>query len=116
LCRILRRIDDNDYRLELSNKFDISPTFNIVHLYEFHEGDKGEDEGAFYAWEQQLTIKKFEEVEEISATRIGRKMHNKEYMEYLVKWKNRGFEDAFWVLEEEIVNLRRPSSFQVVPT
>jgi hypothetical protein len=37
-CRILKKIFDNAYQLELSDKFDISPTFNVVNLYEFHEG------------------------------------------------------------------------------
>jgi hypothetical protein len=49
-------------------------------------------------------------VEEILATRIGRKNHNKEYIEYLVKWKNRGYEDALWVSEEELMHLRNSSS------
>jgi hypothetical protein len=58
-------------------------------------------------WEQQLPVKQDEEVEEILAKRIGRKTRNKEYLEYLVKWKNRGSEDASWVSKEELVHLRK---------
>jgi hypothetical protein len=43
LCRILKKIYDNTYQLELLDKFDISPTFNVVDLYEFHEGENGDD-------------------------------------------------------------------------
>ena len=46
-CRILKKIYDNAYRLELPKRFDISPTFNIADLYKFHEGDKSADEGTF---------------------------------------------------------------------
>ena len=38
-CRILKKISDNAYWLELPERFDISPTFNVVDLYEFHEGE-----------------------------------------------------------------------------
>jgi hypothetical protein len=93
----------NVYQLELPNKFDVSPTFNVVDLYEFHEGENDDDESTLDRWEQIL-VKQVEEVEEILATRIGRKTH-KEYLEYLVKWKNRGSEDASWVFEEELMPL-----------
>jgi hypothetical protein len=32
LCRILKKIYDNAYQLELPDKFDISPIFNIVDM------------------------------------------------------------------------------------
>ena len=95
-CRILKKISDKDYHLELPDKFDISPTFNIHDLYEFHEGENCDYEITLDGWEQ-LPVKRVEEVEEILATRIGKKTHNKEYLEYLFKWKKRGSEDASWV-------------------
>ena len=86
--RILKKISDNAYRLELSKRFDISPTFTVVDLYEFHEGDRSPDEVTFSEWEQPLPIKSVEQIEEIFATRIGKKTRRKKYMEYLIKWKN----------------------------
>jgi hypothetical protein len=71
----------------------------------FMKEEKGDDEGTLDGWEKYLTVKQVEEVEEILATRIGRKNRNKEYLEYLVKWKNRGSEDALWVSEEELIFL-----------
>ena len=70
-----------------------------------YEEDKGDDEGILDGWEQQVPVMQVEEVEEILATRIGRKTRNKEYLEYLVKWKNKGSEDASWVFEEELICL-----------
>jgi hypothetical protein len=103
-CRILKKISIIAYKLELLNKFDISPTFNVVDLYEFHTGENGDDEGILYRWEQ-LPVKRVEEVEGILATRICRKTRDKEYLEYLVKWKNREYEDASWVSKEELIHL-----------
>jgi hypothetical protein len=37
--------------------------------------------------------------------RVRKRTENKEYYEYLVKWRNRGFEDASWVSENEITHL-----------
>ena len=42
--RILKKIFDNAYKLELSKSFDLSPIFNIVDLYELHEGEETTEE------------------------------------------------------------------------
>ena len=81
-CQILKNICDNAHRLELSKRFDISPTFNVSNLYEYHKGGKNVDEGTFSEWEQHLPIKSEEQMEEIIATRIGKKNHWKECMKY----------------------------------
>ena len=104
-CKIFRKIYENAYKLELSENLDISPISNVVDLYEFHEGDKIHEEGTLDEWKQQLPIKPVEEMEEILATRIGNKTRQKEYLEYLIKWKNMGIEDASWVFEEELTHL-----------
>ena len=96
-CRILKKIFDNAYQLELPERFDISPTFNVTDLYEFHEGERGTEEGTLDDWMQHLLVKVNEEIEEILASRVGKKTCQKEYQEYLVKWKNRGPEDASWI-------------------
>ena len=50
--RILKKkICDNAYQLELQEKFDISPTFNVADIYEYHEGGISIDEGIFSEWE-----------------------------------------------------------------
>jgi hypothetical protein len=54
-------------------------------------------------------------VEKILATRIGRKIRNKEYVEYLVKWKNRGSKEESWVSEEELMHLRNSHPLEKQP-
>jgi len=103
---ILKKIYDSAYRLELPKKFDISPTFNVADLYEFHEGERGIKEGTVSEWEQHLQIRPDEQIEEILATRIGQKTQRKEYLEYLIKWKNRGKEDVSWVTPDQLAHLQ----------
>jgi hypothetical protein len=42
--------------------------------------------------------------------RVSKRTQNKEYYEYLVKWRNMGFKDASWVSEKELTCLRESSS------
>ena len=83
---------------------------------EFHEGEKCDEVGTRNEWKQQLPIKPIKEMEEILATRIGKKTRQKEYLEYLVKWKNRGIKYASWVSEQELANLQGSSTYEVVTT
>ena len=67
--------------MEILDKFDISPTFNVFDLYEFHEGEKRAGEGTLNKWEHHLPIKSEEKIEEILSTRVGKKTRWKDYME-----------------------------------
>ena len=41
-CKILKKFDSgNAYEVELPDDMDISPIFNIVDLYKYHESDDG---------------------------------------------------------------------------
>jgi hypothetical protein len=102
--------------LELPEKFDISPTFNVFDMYEFHDGETCDDEGTIDGWEQKLPIKQAEEVEENFSTRIGRKNHNKEYLEYSIKWESRGSEVELWVSKEELICLQNSSYYGEITT
>ena len=62
----------------------ISPIFNIVELTEYH--DDGADEGLMLEPCLIPTSKK-EEIEEILDSRVGRSTRNRQYEEYLIKWK-----------------------------
>jgi hypothetical protein len=42
------------------------------------------------------------QMEQILDKRVGKRTRRKEYIEYLVKWKNHPVEDASWETEEEI--------------
>ena len=80
-CQILKKISNNTYHLNILKFFDISPTFNVADLYEYHEGDKSTNEGTLSELEQQLPIISVEHMEKIIATRIGKKTHQKECQE-----------------------------------
>ena len=53
-CIILRKIFDNAYKSELPEDFDISPIFNVVDLYEFHEGYENGEKYTLDEWNKQL--------------------------------------------------------------
>lgn len=111
-CKILRKNSENAYKLELRKNMDIFTIFNVVDLYEFHQGEKSDEVGTLDEWKQKLVVKPVEEVEGILATRVGKKTRQKEYLEYLIKWNNKGLEDASWVFEQGLIHLRGPSSFE----
>jgi hypothetical protein len=72
----------------LLENFDISPIFNVVDFYEFHEGEEDGELDTINTWKKQLPIKLVEELEKILENRVCRRTRNKYYLEYLVKWKN----------------------------
>lgn len=72
-CQILKKIFDNAYHLDLPKWFDISPRFNVAYLYEFHDGEKNVYESTLNESKQHLPIKSMERMEEMLATRIGKK-------------------------------------------
>jgi hypothetical protein len=93
-CQVLMEIYNNAYKLELLEKFDISLIFNVVELYEFHEGEGDDEEGNLVEWKKILE------------KRFRKRTQNKEYYENLVKWRNKGPEDPSWVSKEELAHLR----------
>ena len=42
-CKILKKINDNAYKVNLQVDLDISTMFNISYLYIFHGDDMGDD-------------------------------------------------------------------------
>ena len=83
-CKILKKHDSgNAYEVELPDGIHISPIFNIAELIEYH--DDGVDEGLMLEPCPIPTSK--EEIEEILDSHVGRSTRNRQYEEYLVKWK-----------------------------
>ena len=79
-CMILKKFDSgNAYEVELLDDMDISPRFNIVDLYKYHES---KDE-VFVS--KDYPNNKIEEVEQILDQRDGKSTRGKDYYEYLVK-------------------------------
>ena len=82
----------------------ISPIFNIADLIEYH--DDGVDEGLMLEPCPIPTSK--EKIVEILDSHVGRSTRNRQYEEYLVKWKGWPLEDSTWISEIEVSHLGFP--------
>ena len=96
-CKILKKFDrKNAYEVQLLNDMDISHIFNVADFYKFHESD---DEVVML---DDYPKKQIEEVEQILDQRVGKSTREKDYYEYLVKWKNRPVENATWISQSKL--------------
>jgi hypothetical protein len=94
-CRVLKKFGENAYEIELSNGIGICLIFNVSDLYPYRYGgaETGIEEPVIH-WQKQLLIEKNPQMECILDKRVGKKTRRKEYLEYLIKWKNHPVEDA----------------------
>ena len=104
-CKILKKHDSgNAYEVEFPDGIHISPIFNIVDLIEYH--DDCIDEGLMLEPCPIPTSK--EEIEESLDSRVGRSTRNRQYEEYLVKWKGQPIEDSTWISAAKVAHLGFP--------
>jgi hypothetical protein len=94
-CKVLKRLGENTYEIELPDGIEISPIFNVADLYPYRAGEvKTGTEQPVIQWMKQMPVAEKPEMECILDKRVGKKTKRKEYFEYLVKWKNHLVEDA----------------------
>ena len=74
--------------MELPAELNTSPIFNILDLKKYYEGGDG-DEVVEAQWSILAANLATKEIAEILDSRIGKSTRNKNYEEYLVKWKGR---------------------------
>ena len=99
-CKNLRKFSANAYELELPPCIGISPIFNVAYLYSYtaddstqYFGNLDHNEGKEQQWLKKMPLATILEDEHILDTRVTKKTMKKEYLEYLVKWKDRPVED-----------------------
>jgi hypothetical protein len=64
-CNILKKINDNSYKVNLPTDLDISLVFNVYDLYIIHGDDLGDDSEAEVDWKQTIPSKKKEKIAHI---------------------------------------------------
>jgi hypothetical protein len=103
-CKVLKKIGENAYDIELPDGIGISPIFNVSYLYPYRAGETetGSDEQSEVQWRKKMPVADKPQMERILDKRVGKKTRRKEYFEYLVKWKSHPVEDASWETEAEI--------------
>jgi hypothetical protein len=103
-CKVLRKMGENAYEIELPDGIGISPIFNVSDLYPYRTGETetASDEQPEVQWQKQMPVAEKPQMEQILDKRVGKKTRRKEYFEYLVKWKGHPVEDASWETEAEV--------------
>jgi hypothetical protein len=103
-CKVLTKMGQNAYEIELPDGIGISPIFNVSDLYPYRvveAGEKGDDQPKVQ-WQKHMPVAEKPQMEQILNKRVGKKTRRKEYFEYLVKWKGHPVEDASWETKEEM--------------
>jgi len=103
-CRVLKKLGENNYEIELLDGIGIFLMFNVSDLYpyKFEEAGARGDEQQEVQWQKQIPISEKPQMDHILDKRVSKKTRRKQYFEYLVKWKNHQVQDARWEREEVI--------------
>jgi hypothetical protein len=102
-CRVLKKFGTNAYEIELPDGIEISPIFNISDLYPYRAKEAGARiEQPVIQWTKKMPVTGKPQMECILDKRVNKRTRRKQYLEYLVKWKNHPVEDASWETEAEI--------------
>lgn len=79
----------------------ISHIFNVVDIYEYH-GRQSDDNHNKVCLEVWLPHQPLEQIKKILDSRIRRNTKNKQYQDYLVKWKGRPTKDSTHISQAKV--------------
>ena len=100
-CKILRKFSANAYEFEFPLDIGISCIFNVVELY-IYRGDAIDIKEKTKMWKKQLPTVKPLEIDKVLDKRITKRTRNKEYFQYLMKWKGHLVEDSTCIDEQKL--------------
>ena len=107
-CRILRKINDNAYQVELPQGWSISNTFNLADLYAYYDNNGEEEEAVCGSNDDEVNLSKELKKgnEERTPARIVDEQtiqtRNKVYRRFLVEWEGLPTYEATWMQEGEL--------------
>ena len=104
-CMIIHNFSANAYELQLPPGIGISPIFNVADMFPYTVGSEDdatvrpERDTKFEesSWMRQMPTAHPLEIDSILDTQVAKRARRKEYLRYLVKWKNRPIEDSSWL-------------------
>jgi len=101
----LRKFSANAYEIQLPLDIGISPIFNVADLFPYTANSEDDNvvrpeqdtQVGDSSWMRHMPSVQPHEIEKILDTQVAKKTRRKEYLRYLVKWKNRPIEDSSWL-------------------
>jgi len=101
----------NAYEIQLPPGIVISPIFDVADLFPYTANPEEEDRTTWptqntqdggETWMRQMPYVQPPEIKSILDTQVAKRTWWKEYLQYLVKWKNRPIEDSLWLDARQI--------------
>ena len=101
-CKIIRKFSSNAYEIQLPPRVGITPIFIVADLFPYiaslgdeeatrRERNTTDEEDL---WLKQMPAAQPLEIEGILDTQVAKRTRRKDYLQYLVKWKNCPIEDS----------------------
>jgi hypothetical protein len=78
-CRVLKKIGENAYEIELPDGIGISPIFNVSDLYPYRAGETEtrSDEQSEVQWRKHMPVADKPQMEQILDKRVGKRTRRK---------------------------------------
>jgi hypothetical protein len=78
-CKVLKKLGENAYEIELPDGIGISMIFNVVYLYPYKLEETGtSDEKLVVQWQKQMPVVEKPQMEQILDKRVSKKTRRKE--------------------------------------